>query len=132
MSGVKIYFTSGARYQVSRRFVKDYVARLWKEKDLPPGTLSVVFVGSRKGRELARDYIKDDHAHPVLTFPLITRERHFEEKQKEMLLGEIVICYPQVTLYAAEQDKEINKVIAQFLDHAVGVLGMELKKVKIV
>jgi rRNA maturation RNase YbeY len=127
---LNIYFSSDSRYKVDRKFVVEYLQKIWKHKELPSGILSVIFVGSRKARELAKKYINDDHEHPVLTFPLVTHERHFDDHLEGTLLGEIVICYPQVTLFAAEHDKEINKVIAQFLDHAVSILSQEFATMK--
>ncbi len=124
---LKVYFTSDSRYKVDRNFVKKELIQIWQKRELPNGAISVVFVGSRKAKRLAKDYLKDNEAHPVLTFPYVTKEKQFPE-QKETVLGEIVICYPQVTIYAAEQDKEINKVIKQFLEHAVNVLANELRK----
>lgn len=127
---LKVYFTADSRYGVDRKFVKDYLRRTWAEKELMAGVLSVAFVGSRKARKLANEYLHENQEHPVLTFPLRVSEKHFGNEVGENLLGEIVVCYPQVSLYAAEQDKEINKVIAQFLDHAVSVLANELRRIK--
>jgi rRNA maturation RNase YbeY len=109
--------------------VRRYVSDLWTNRELPSGVLSIVFVGSRKARALAKEYLKEDQEHPVLTFPYIAHEQTFPQSDNEgVLLGEIVVCYPQVTLYAAEQDKEINKVIMQFLDHAINILAQEFVK----
>ena len=80
--------------------------------------------------EHAKTYLKEDSAHPVLTFPYLVQNKKFPQDEKENLIGEIIICYPQVSLHAANQDKEINKIIAQFLNHAVTVLANELRKVE--
>ena len=89
---------------------------------MPDGTLSISFVGARKARELSRKYLKDDQDHPVLTFPYLTTDRTFPS-EVENLLGEIIICYAQVRLYAAEKDQEINKVICHFIDHALTIMA---------
>lgn len=124
-----IYCTSDSRYHVDRKLVRRYLVELWKNRELPDGVLSVAFVGSRKARSLAKKYLKDDQEHPVLTFPFVAHEQTFPDPIDEgSLLGEIVVCYPQVTIYASEQDKEINKVITQFLEHAVSILANEFIK----
>lgn len=124
-----IYCTSDSRYHVDRRLVRAYVQETWTHRQLPDGVLSIAFVGGRKARLLSKEYMKDDQEHPVLTFPFVTHEQTFpDDVERERLLGEIVVCYPQVTLYAAEQDKEINKVITQFLDHAISILAQEFIK----
>lgn len=126
---LNIYCTSDSRYHVDRKLVRHYLLEQWKNRELPDGVLSVVFVGSRKARALAKEFLHDDQEHPVLTFPFVAHEQSFPDPASEgTLLGEIVVCYPQVTLYATEQDKEINKVITQFLDHAVTILANEFIK----
>jgi ssRNA-specific RNase YbeY (16S rRNA maturation enzyme) len=86
-------------------------------------------VGKRKGRELAKKYLHDNIEHPVLTFPYKNGEEIISDQSRTpALLGEIVICYPQVTLFAAQNNREINKVIAQFLDHAANILKQKLKE----
>ena len=124
---LKIYFTADSRYKVDRRFVKNYLQTSWTDRGLPEGIVSIAFVGARKGRELAREHLKEDTEHPVLTFPYVAKLGRFP-KENEDLVGEIVICYPQVSIYAAEQDKEVNTVIKQFIDHAITVMSSEMRK----
>jgi len=124
---LKIYFTADSRYQVDKVFVKKNLTANWQQRGLPAGTISIAFIGSRKARQLAKLYLKDNQEHPVLTFPYTSRVKRFP-MEEENLLGEIVICYPQVSLYAAEKDQEINKVISHFIDHALTI--MATKQVK--
>jgi len=126
---LKIYYSADSRYKVDRRFVLAYIQQSWVEREMPSGVLSVAFVGSRKAKKLAVEYLHDNIEHPVITFPLVTKEQHFEIATGENLLGEIVICYPQVALYAADKNREINKIIEQFLDHAISVLKQNLGEV---
>jgi rRNA maturation RNase YbeY len=124
---VKIYFTADSRYKIDRSFVKKYLSSSWCGRELPEGVLSIAFVGSRKARDLAKRYLKDDVEHPVLTFPYLSCLRRFPQ-ESENLLGEIIICYPQVSLYAAEKNQEINTVISHFIDHALTVMATKQKK----
>lgn len=125
----KIYFTADSRYGVDRKHVKAYLNKNWIERGLPEGTLNISFVGSRKAKQLAAQYLHDHEEHPVLTFPYLSRVRQFPH-ESSALLGEIVISYPQVSLYAAQQDQEINKVIAHFIDHALSVMVNEMRTKK--
>lgn len=115
---------SDSRYKVKRNEVREYVSVQWKERELPEGKLDIAFVGSRKARALSKQYLKDDAPHPVLTFPYASRFPH-----ETNVVGEIIICFPQVVLYAADQDKEIDKVVRQFLDHAITIFSNEFRKI---
>ncbi|PJE63869.1 hypothetical protein COU89_00950 [Candidatus Roizmanbacteria bacterium CG10_big_fil_rev_8_21_14_0_10_45_7] len=109
------------RYKIDRRFIRSFLKDGWEKRLLPSGKVSVAFVGSRKARELAKKYLHDDTAHPVITVPHGTKGALFPGGDD--VIGEIVICFSQVVIFAAEQDKEINTVISQFLDHAMTVLS---------
>ncbi|MCR4329446.1 MAG: rRNA maturation RNAse YbeY [Candidatus Roizmanbacteria bacterium] len=115
---------SDSRYKVDRGMVREYVSAQWKERELPEGKLDIAFVGSRKAQSLSKQYLKDDAPHPVLTFPFVSRFPHETD-----VVGEIVLCFPQVVLYAADQDKEIDKVIRQFLDHAITIFSNEFRTI---
>ncbi len=124
---LKIYFTADSRYKIDKKFVKKYLASCWQARDLPSGALSIAFVGSRKARALAKQYLNDDIEHPILTFPYLTHVRAFPQ-ETEALQGEIVICYPQVSLYAADKNQEINKVISHFIDHSLTIMVSQRQK----
>jgi len=125
---LKIYFQADSRYKVDRKFVKTYLAKAWSEKSLPEGVLSLAIVGARKARQLAKEYLHDNQEHPILTFPYLKKVGRFPEENED-LVGEIVICYPQASLYAADQDREINTVLSQFIDHALAIMSSEFAKI---
>lgn len=122
---VSIDIQSDSRYKVDRTRVREYVSEQWSERQLPEGKLDISFVGSRKARALSKQYLKDDAPHPVLSFPYTSRFPH-----KTDVVGEIIICFPQVVLYAADQDKEVDKVIRQFLDHAITIFTNEFRTIQ--
>lgn len=124
---LKIYFTADSRYKLDKRFVKAYLREHWQDKGLPDGALSIAFVGIRKARQLAKEFLHDKVEHPVLTFPYLSHVRAFPN-ETDNLQGEIVICYPQVSLYAADKNQEINKVVSHFIDHALTIMAMEQHK----
>ncbi len=76
--------------------------------------LNVVFVGTRKMKEIARTYKNEDVALPVLAFPY--KEFDYDGEQ---FLGEIVLCYPQVVLLAAERGKRVDFVLDQLVEHGL-------------
>lgn len=65
------------------------------------GMVSVAFVSSPRMRTLTKQYRGDDHVSDILTFPFVTPRRW---KTGEMV-GEILLCYPQIIKQA-----KINKI----------------------
>ncbi len=114
MNKLKINIFSSSRYKLSRREIKRVVKEILAQKGVQTGVLNIAFVGKIKMRRLSRDYKNENVALPVLTFP------YFQHQTKsEFLLGEIVICYPQAVLLAAERDKPVSKILEFLLTHAV-------------
>ena len=97
------------------------MADLFMKYKLPDSIIvNVIFVGRRKMRETARAYKNEDIALPVLSF------RYNETSpEKEPLLGEIVLCYPQVILLAAERNRKVNDTVASLLEHGLQNLFKE-------
>jgi ssRNA-specific RNase YbeY (16S rRNA maturation enzyme) len=83
--------------------------------DIPnKAVLNIVFIGRRKMREIANTYKHEDVALPVLAFPY-----KGEQIGEEELFGEVVLCYPQVVLLAAEREKKLDDMMEQLLDHGI-------------
>lgn len=102
---------SSSRYPVSRKKIAKYIIDLLKANSLDEGVnVNVVFVGRRKMKSVALEYKNEDVALPVLAFP-------YNDKTEDGLLGEIVLCYPQVVLLAAEKDKKVDDMIMQLVEH---------------
>lgn len=76
--------------------------------------LNVVFVGKRKMREIANTYKNEDVALPVLSFA-------YKEQvgEQENLLGEVIICYPQAVLLAAERGKAVDQMLNALIVHGI-------------
>lgn len=84
-------------------------------KGLPSNvTMNLIFVGKNKMKDLSKTYKKENEALPVLAFS------YSDEKiENEELLGEIVICYPQAVLLAAERNKKVEDTIITLIKHGV-------------
>ncbi len=122
MNKIKINIFSSSRYKLSRREIKRFVKEILSEKGVQTGVLNIAFVGKIKMKRLSRDYKNEDAALPVLAFP------YFQHQNKyEFLIGEIVICYPQAILLAAEKDKPVSKILEFLLTHALDNLLKEYR-----
>lgn len=80
-------------------------------------TVNIAFIGKRKMKQIALEYKNEDVALPVLTFSYKKEPLH--EQFEENTFGEIVICYPQAVLLAAEKNKTVEHTIVALIEHGV-------------
>lgn len=107
---------SPSRYKINRKLLKKSATLYLEEKGISPHMqINIAFVGRQKMRDVSRTYKQEDVALPVLTF--FYNERI--ENQSEVLLGEIVICYPQAVLLAAERNKRVNEILEWLIQHGI-------------
>jgi len=98
---------SSSRYRINRKKIKDSFK-------IDNYTINISFVGKNKMRSLSKNYKREEIALPVLSFPYLG-----EKIENENLLGEIVICYPQAVLLAAERNRRVEEIILQLIKHEV-------------
>lgn len=67
-------------------------------------------------KETAAKYKRENVALPVLSF------LYEDTPQKGETVGEIVLCYPQVVLLAAERGKRVDDVIVSLIEHGINNL----------
>lgn len=76
-------------------------------------SISLAFVGKNKMRHISNTYKHENVALPVLAFPFK------EEREDGYFLGEIIICYPQAVLLAAERNKKVDETLISLIEHAM-------------
>lgn len=82
---------------------------------IPANTvLNIVFIGRKKMKDIATKYRQENVALPVLSFSYLD-----DPKKNEKAIGEVVICYPQAVLLAAERNKRVDDIIMQLVKHGV-------------
>ncbi len=110
-----INIVSSTRYRIHKTSLEIYTESLLKTYEVSDkAVLNIAFVGKRKMREISNTYKHEDVALPVLAFPYKS-----ERVDNEELLGEIVLCYPQVVLLAAQRGKKLDIMINQLVDHGL-------------
>lgn len=80
-------------------------------------TINIAFIGKRKMKEIALQYKNEDVALPVLSFAY--RPGDGPANAEEATFGEIVICYPQAVLLAAEKNKTVEHTIMALIEHGI-------------
>lgn len=110
-----INIVTSSRYKIDRPQLQKEIQSILDKYELPYEiTLNVVFVGKRKMREIANTYKHEDVALPVLSFSYKDQMEH-----NDNLLGEVILCYPQAVLLAAEKGKRVEVMFVQLIDHGI-------------
>lgn len=109
-----INIVTSSRYKINRLKIKQFAAEFLNKKEVDPSlSLNVVFVGKNKMKAVTLEYKKENETLPVLSFT------YNEQVGNEMLLGEVVLCYPLVVLLAAERNKRVDEMINELVKHGI-------------
>lgn len=113
---------TSSRYPVDKKRIQRLLSEAYVTYSIDQNySLNVVFVGKNKMRSIASTYKHEDIALPVLAFPYSTHT-----DMGESLLGEIILCYPQVVLLAAERNKRLDPMIDELIIHGLKNLLKEV------
>jgi rRNA maturation RNase YbeY len=110
-----ISIVTSSRYKINRQKIKLFVENIFEKEQLTSRySLNIVFVGKNKMRTLTEKYKKEKEALPILSFP-------YNEKmgEEDILLGEVVVCFPLVILLAAERNKRVDEMINELIKHGI-------------
>lgn len=134
---VNVLISADSRFPISRPKIKRAIESLLREKRVTFDTeISVLICGTRKSRELAQKYFDEDTPHNVFSFPLVENENQFISptaqsatkgfaQEKNLILGDIVVCYPLAQIEANRDDvlvdTKINELVQHGLLHLLGV-----------
>lgn len=109
-----IQIISSSRYKINRKKLKVQALSFFQEaKFTPYQTVNIVFVGRKKMKDISLQYKEEDVALPVLSFI------YNQEEEGRKLLGEVLICYPQAVLMAAQKGKKVDDIILQLMKHGI-------------
>ncbi len=107
---------SSSRYKIRKSGVERFTQEVLDRYHVDSSSiLNVAFVGKRKMRDVASTYKNEDVALPVLSFTYINDP----ENNADNIIGEVVICYPQAVLLAAEREKKVDDMIFQLIEHGI-------------
>ena len=110
---------SSSRYKINRKSLKKNVEKLMLEKGIGENNnINIVFVGKIKMKSIVKKYKKENEPLPILTF------KYDEQQNEGKFLGEIIICYPQTLLLAAERNKLVDEMILKLIDHGLKNLSL--------
>ncbi len=105
---------SSSRYKINRKLIKKRTTDFLLEKGVSQNNLiNIIFVGRNKMHDISSQYKGEDKALPVLSFLYDERERD------DRLLGEVIVCYPQAVLLAAQRNKRVDDTLMQLIEHGI-------------
>ena len=110
-----INIISSSRYKINRKRIKIFVQEVFEKEQIDHNySLNVVFVGKNKMKVFTEKYKNEKETLPVLSFK-------YDEDigEKEVLLGEAIICFPLVILLAAERNKRVDEMINELVKHGI-------------
>ena len=108
------------RHKIAKKRLRAFAGKLMADYGYGENyTLNIVFVGSRKMRDIAKKYKSSSKLHPVLSFSYLNKHGQIDETSENKLIGEIFICYPQAVLLAAERQKRVDNMLEELIEHAV-------------
>ena len=106
---------SSSRYKMDRNRLRNLTEEILLAEGISSSiTTNLIFVGRNKMKKLVLTYKKENEALPVLSFSYNEKNR-----DNEVLLGEIVICYPQAVLLAAERNRKVEETIITLIKHGI-------------
>jgi len=111
---INIY--SSSRYKLNKNNIERFAQQILDAYHVDAASiLNIAFVGKRKMKAVALTYKNEDVALPVLSFAYINDP----ENTTENIIGEVVICYPQAVLLAAEREKKVESMMHQLIEHGI-------------
>lgn len=119
MSKVNTLIFVESRYKVNRKKIKSRVENTLNNNQIESSIeVSVAIVGDRKMRELSKKYKNEDKTRNVLSFSQ-TEEAPLLQNRDVLMLGDIVISYPQVIKEASRDEMFVDDKIDQLLEHGL-------------
>lgn len=122
-----------SRYKVNRKRIKETVVRVLKEHGLKRSAeVSIAIVGDRKMKSLNKQYRNLDKTTNVLSFSQLEGDKKIpmlpvappvsqdlKNVGQSILLGDVVISFPQIIKEASEQDVLVDDKISMLVEHGV-------------
>lgn len=113
---------SSSRYKINKQNLQTFAqTQLDKHHVAQTSALNIAFVGKRKMKEVAAQYKNENVALPVLSFSYLRDPI----SSTDNVIGEVVICYPQAVLLAAERDKRVEPMMQHLIEHGIQNIFMK-------
>jgi len=114
----KVLIKSNSPYKFDRKYLRRKIDQYLKKTGLEEVELSLAFVGKRKMRHLNKTFRKLNKISDVLAFA----QEEPRLPSGVLMLGDIVVCYPEAQREAIDYQEEIDIAIWDFVKHGLNRL----------
>lgn len=118
---IRVYITRQSRYPANTKDLKARAVKTLQEHNVKDAVLSVILVGERKMRDLAKQYLGEDERYPlheVLSFPASESKGEFIQPEDTLNLGDIFVCYPEARTIAMKRNRMVDDVLGELVEHS--------------
>lgn len=117
---LELEVNADSRYKFDRKKIRAAVLGLLAEQGIKqPVVLSLSVVGERKIRELEKKYFGEDKVTDVLSFSQLEGDRVPGEEEDKLVLGDVVVCYPEAKRQALKFNRLLDDEIEFLVNHGV-------------
>ena len=125
---VKVDIKADSKFPVDRKAIRKRIVAVLEQKGLSEEDkvyVSVSIIGDRKMRVINRTYRQKDYATDVLSFPThdpsqkIEEYGFFQEGDEGLVLGDIIVSYPQAVVKASEKNKLLDEIVCELVEHGL-------------
>ncbi len=108
---MRILISKDPRYPLENKKIKAAVKKILKQLGIKDNfEVSIAFVGKRKALRMNKIYRQMDYIPEVLSF-----SQDGDQAGEQKLLGDILICFPQVRERAITENRLVDEVIEELL-----------------
>lgn len=122
---LKVDINADSKFPVDRRAIRSRVAQVLTDRRVTGDFyVSVSVIGNRKMRAINHKYRHKDYPTDVLSFPTQDPSQDIDDhgffhSSEPMVLGDILVSYPEAVLIASEKNRLLDEVVCDLVEHGM-------------
>lgn len=123
---VTVDIKADSKFPVDRKAIRQRISEVLLSKGVDQDVyVSVSVVGDRKMKWINNHFRKKPSTTDVLSFPTedptqpIDTHGFFHPDDAGLVLGDIVVSYPQAVIHASEKNKLLDEVVCDLVEHGM-------------
>lgn len=122
---IDIEFNNQAKSEIKKKFLFEVAKKTLTHKDLKfienkNVSISFAVISPREIEEINQVYRKKSEATDVLSFSEYKTKKELSETgDKDIYLGEIIVCYNYIEEYVKKEKEDLKKELAKIISHGI-------------